>query len=263
MGNLFSEEEKKLLPLIEQGKAYVSRHNMYQENTTYIFKYRDVYYFFDDGGRWNPEFEVIGSELDHEWRRTMIAHALEGSINSFDMESLVDEMIKNAKDGKKRENVFYMSDDEIYLYKEWDNEWDRCKFGDDYVMQYLYECPDEADYVDLTNEEWEILRGLECTHPKIKNFGHNVPLEIDIDKLEKEIRIKFFEGEIPDWEDNYCFFSDDLVIVNGVEFEIDEVREKILELAKKTDYKIPYREIEKKEWKRLKKMGHSRKDIAW
>ena len=97
----------------------------------------------------------------------------------------------------------------------------------------------------------------------MKNFKHSIPLEVDIDKLEKEIRIKLFEREIPDWEDNYYFFSDDLVIVNGVEFEIDEVREKILELAKKTDYKIPYREIEKKEWKRLKSMGHSKKDIAW
>ena len=154
MGNLFSEEEKKMLPLIEQGKAYVSRHNIYQENTTYIFKYRNVYYFYDDGGRWDSDCDVIGSELDHEWRRIMIAHALEGSIISFDMESLVDEMIQNAKNGKKRENVFYMSDDEIYLYTEWNKEWNRYKFGDETVIRYLLECPDEADYVDLTNEEW-------------------------------------------------------------------------------------------------------------
>lgn len=262
MGNLFSEDEKRLIPLIEEGKSYVQKHNMYQENTMYIFKYRGIFYHYDDGGRWQPDFKEIGPELDHEWRRSMFAYALEGGVRPFDMKSLVDEMILKAKDSKKRGEIFYMSDDEIY-YINHTKEWGRYKFGDHYIMSYLFECPDECEYTDLTEKDWEALKGLECTHPKMKNFTHGIPLEVDIGKLEKEIRIKFFEGEIPDWEENYYFFSDDLVVVGKGEFEIDEVRKGILELAKKTDYDIPYRKIKKKEWKRLKSFGHSKKDIVW
>ena len=257
MGNILSEDEKKLFPLIEQGKSYVTKMNDYQENSVYIFKYREIFYHFDDGGKTAPEFEVIGPSLDIGWKRTMLSYTLDGKIYPVDIEKKVDDMIKNAANGKKRGSIFYVSDDEIYIQL---CDWKRYKFGDYEVSIEIFRNDDVCEYTDLTKEDWERLKKLDCT---MLNHIYGVPFEVDIKKLEKEIRIKFFEGEIPDWEDKYYYFSEDLVIVNKGEFQIDEVRDHLINLAKKTNFEIPYRPITKKEWRRLKKFGHSESDIEW
>ncbi len=160
--HIFGDKDKDLIQKVLNGTAVAYYHNWYSEQTLYLFKFQDKFYYYTDVGKFSDKLELSRQQNGSPLIRQIISLYLFGEYIDLEIGTCLQQ-------GKMTEfmdrRVYYRGEDDYYYWDDKDKE-NRChKLSTKDLIAYIIDCgeskllryqirnidPDELNQVEVLN----------------------------------------------------------------------------------------------------------------